>query len=223
MAKFNTASIQSFLGDVFDLMYFTGESKVLDVEYTPGDGKLVLVSGDNATGKSFLRKLTMYACRQEKIEPLYTSQACRTEGGMKNVFVYGLEGEESTGVISVKALTGAMSTSKNRDNPHAIYLDEPEIGLSDSYSAGCGQLVRNYITSPPEHLFALFISSHSKAFVSQLSDLNPHHIRLGGAPDLQTWLTNPVVPKDPTELQDLSRKRFGKIEDILRKVRKRSS
>lgn len=225
--KINTENIGKFLEDILTLRYFEkdpeyGNTPAIYAKLYPGESKLVVISGDNASGKSFMRRLVSVACHQEKIEAIALSQESR-QGGMGNDIVrgliYGTEHEMSTGHNSANVVVTAIRTSQGRTHKHIIFWDEPDIGLSDEYAAGCGKKMAEFLKEPPEHLFAAFVVTHRKALIRQLVKLNPWHLRLGKEMTLQGWLSRRVVPVDPQNLKDEGLARLRRISKILDGVR----
>jgi hypothetical protein len=177
------------------------------------------VLGDNAGGKSFFRRIISQMCREAEVEAIGLSMEGRKFGGAMSAFVYGDESWESTGQCSSRTVLTGINTCRNRTKPHVIYWDEPDLGLSDSWAAGAGVVIREFAEKPGEHTRAIFVVTHSRALVDQLVAIEPHYLHLGGdAPDtLSDWLTRPVVPRDLATLSDAAHKRFKAIQRILNK------
>jgi hypothetical protein len=186
------------------------------------------VVGDNASGKSFLRRILGLICKQasEKTEFMPISMEGRRHISYMPwlTFVYGDEETQATGVNSSDTVLSGISTSNSRESRHVIFWDEPDLGLSDSWAAGLGQKLAEFTRNPPAHLTGAFIVTHNKALVSQLLDVNPHYLHLGVDPEkapktLSEWFERPVKPRDIQELQVESRKRFKLIQKILDRVK----
>lgn len=223
-AKFRTTSVKRFLNDLFQTIWFDPkEGPPLVAQLEPGIGKLIVVTGENASGKSFYRRIVHMASDKCKMECINTSQESRCREGMHRVFMYGAEDWESTGYISAKSVGGAFRTSLGRKDKHVLFLDEPDIGLSDNYAAGLGQEIAESIEKSSDKLFATFIVSHSKALISQLAKINPWHMRFGSFLTLNEWLTASVVPTATSQLMDEGITRFRKLSKILDRVKKERS
>lgn len=178
---------------------------------------LVVVVGDNASGKSFFRRVVGAICHEAGVEFMPVSMEGRAEGGFARAFVYGAESWESTGAISVRTVHTGVSSSRGRKDHHVIFWDEPDVGLSDAWAAGVGVALAEYARKPPKLAKAAFVVTHSKALVSQLVDLAPHAVIFGErAPEtLGAWLEAPVVPRDVAELGAESRRRFLRVQRLV--------
>lgn len=213
MLTFDTSSLDILIPQILELNYFKNseedtEGALLPTFY-PGEGKLLVVTGENATGKSFFRRLLTQALRQSHttkgIEVIPISLQGRTTGGnpMK-AFIYGGEEDSSTGANSVMTVATAIKTCQGRTQPHAIIWDEPDIGLSDNFAAGVGQAISNFVSNTPELTQAIMLVSHRKCLIQEVIKNKPHHLHLGNnrPKNLQDWHDQKVTPRNPNELQE---------------------
>lgn len=208
--------IDAFMKDMLGLLIFQPDADnnnlpAIETTLDEGKSKLVIVSGDNASGKSLIRRVVHSKLHKKKIELIHTSQQGRTTEGLHRAFIYGAEDWESTGAISANTLQKSLKTSRSRGEQHCLFWDEPDIGLSDNYAAGLGVAIRDFISDPPALLQMAFLVTHSKALVKQLMSLNPWNLRLGGCPSLQDWLDAEIVPANLDELYQKSHDRFRRI------------
>lgn len=220
------SSPATLLDVILDLAYFQGEDPAIPFRRVDGEGKVILVVGDNASGKSFCRRIVQAVCQKTKIECIPIS----VEGRRKISYmpwltmVYGDEEHEATGVNSTNTVLSGIHTSKGRDTKHVIFWDEPDLGLSEAWAAGVGQKLAEFAKNPPEHLQAALIVSHSRALIREMLPANPFYLHLGvsaekAPPTLKDWVERPIVPRDPTKLPELSRERFKKIQQILNETK----
>ena len=202
-----------------ELPYFQADEDCLIANLTEGgEHPLVLITGENATGKSFLRRLYYVLFKEYRgIECIHLSQQGRSTGGVMRAFVYGDESWESTGYISAGTIEGGVRTCNDREKEHAIIWDEPDIGLSDSYAAGVGVEIRKFVENLPKLTFGVVIITHSKHLIKQLLPLKPHHLRLGDNKSLESFLNERVKPKDIKKLRDSGIETFRKISAILKR------
>ena len=231
MPDFRFKTARKLLDHVLSLDYFQSEGKEpppIPFHRVHGRDPLVVMVGDNASGKSFARRLVTAVCRKVEVESIHISMERRAggdvTGGMRG-FIYGTEDWKSTGENSVGTVLGGIRTCQGREKPHIMFWDEPDIGLSDPWAAGVGVAIRKFVETPPEHTRAVFVVTHSKALVSQLLPVEPHYIYFGDseAPaSLEHWIEQPAIPRDIEELGKLSHPRFKKIQKILDRVEKRS-
>jgi len=190
--------------------------------------KLVVVVGENASGKSFFRRIVRSVCQKSKTECIHLSMEGRVDssalGGLRSM-VYGSEHDQSTGENSVGTVLGGITTCKDREAPHVVVWDEPDLGLSDSWAAGMGEAIRDFAKDPGEHTRAIVLVSHRRALLAPLLALPLHYVHLGigeGAPaSLEAWFEAPIVPRDIRELHEESLKRWRAIQAILNDNEKR--
>ena len=194
-----------------------GKPALIPVHWKKGASPLVLVLGENASGKSFFRKVVItYAEEFLDYECIDLAMDSRTGPGFGNL-KYMPEKQFSTGYNSISAFHGSISTSDARDNFHVLFWDEPDIGLSDSVSAGMGVEIHDFILNKPESKGLAFLTTHSRAMVEQLVDLNPHYIYLGENPPetLKDWLERPIVPQNLSEVEEAGLAKFREIGAFL--------
>jgi hypothetical protein len=225
---FKTA--KKLLDHVLDLDYFQPDGKQpppITYHRVTGRDPLVVMVGDNASGKSFARRLVCAVARKAEVEAIHISMERRAggdvTGGMRG-FIYGTEDWKSTGENSVGTVLGGIRTCQGREKPHVMFWDEPDIGLSDSWSAGMGLAIHKFVSEIPEHTKAVFVVTHSKPLIAQLLDLKPHYVYFGDddpPKTLQDWFERPVVARDIEQLGKLSHARFLRIQKILDRVEKR--
>jgi hypothetical protein len=190
--------------------------------FTEGQGKLILALGENASGKSFFRRVVQSVCKHVGMECIHLSMQGRTsrtpDMGFARLFVYGQEDDDSTGQNSSKTVLGAIRTSRGREEKHVLFWDEPDIGLSDSWAASVGIEIRNFLEQTTDQLVAAIIVTHNKELVKQLIPAKPHLLSFRDHPyTLDEWLTSPVEPKPLTLLQELSSARYHLIRKVMLK------
>jgi hypothetical protein len=217
---FNLKKMMDFMSK---LEWFDPDNPILIADYQPSSNKksrLLVVTGDNATGKSFFGRLVSAYCKvpkgmNSKVECLRVGMEIRASEGLHRAFVLqGMENEESTGVNSVHMLAGVLRNAKNREHDNIVIADEPDIGLSESYSVAMGEYIAQCLYDLSKYTKLVIIISHSRHLVEALLPFDPHHLRFGDDMNLLDWIENGPPPKsieDLLELPNLSR-------DIWRKV-----
>jgi hypothetical protein len=219
------------LDQLFELQYFHARGRELAaIRYhrSPGKGRLVLIVGENASGKSLARRLIALLCKEHSAECIGISMQ-----GRRNVaynigltFVYGSEDYQSTGENSVGTVLGAITTAKARTKDHVVFWDEPDLGLSDAWAASVGAAIRKFAQEPPDHTRAIFVVTHSKALVAQLLEALPHFVYFGNERNPPTsaakWLTSDIVVRDLETLQKVSHARFLAIQKILNRNKQKT-
>lgn len=198
--------------------------------FEPGhpESRVLLISGENAGGKSlFCRFLqTVIQHDHEKFEFMRVGMEMRSQGGIRRALMFGNESDESTGQISIRCVRGGISTCQGRENPHILCLDEPDIGLSEGYQAGLGELIANFACDLPKLTEGLVIVTHSRpiarALLSTL-DHSPHCIRVGD--DLRTtaeWIDKGPLPRTVDDVESLngrSVERFRAVNKVIQQRR----
>ena len=243
MVRYTPLDVGALLQYMLDELTYFHPADVLDGEtaipaiYVPGTSKLALVLGENAGGKSFVRRilqLLTHPGRQGGMgrpsvkkgpfpvrETIHLSMEGRASGGITRSFIYGNEDWRSTGENSAHTVVTGIKTILKRTHPAIIYWDEPDIGMSAGCAAGAGITIRQLVEAQAPLVQAVFVTSHSPSLVEQLRTLDPHYLYLGdadGPPTLDAWFEaqrNPT-PVMPGDLQETSHKRFKMIQALLK-------
>lgn len=187
----------------------------------PKKSNLVVIVGENASGKSFLRRVVHEAYQRIERELIAISQEGRRKVSYSPflVFVYGDEERESTGYNAAGTVLGAFKTSKAREKEHGIFWDEPDTGLSEGWSACMGREIAEFLSEKPEKLAATFLVTHSKPMVRELKAVDPIFVYVGSDrqfDSIDAWLDAPIPKYESLETlrkQGLDRSR--KIQKLL--------
>lgn len=217
-----------------DLVRFMCEESVaFDEETSPfsarmdaGDARLVVIVGQNASGKSIMHKMVAGLAHAHRIEPISLSIRERTgsnesPGSMRRQFMYGAEHLDSTGNTTLRTTMKAFDTLEGRTAAAMLLLDEPEHGLSEGFAHAFGELIGRRAAAPGPVACGTMVISHSRALVRGL------RVGLGAAPGfvitgegpgtLDGWLeadeTRSV--EDLLALAETSRKRRAAARDLL--------
>lgn len=222
MSTFKVSSTESLIRETLSLEYFhPNDDGVVPIpaKYVPGEGKLVVAIGGNASGKSFFRRVIQGVCSLTKIECMHLSMEGRRSVAYNPqlIFVYGAEDYQSTGEISSRTVTTAIRSSKDRESKHLIFWDEPDIGLSDDWSASMGAAIRDFGAEAPAKLIAAVTVTHSKPLLQQLVSAKPHTVIFGeDSPDsLEEYLSRPPRVRSLEDLSEESHRRFKLIQPII--------
>jgi len=216
---------QTFTEDCLDTVLFAkNRSGVAPVtaHLVPGHSALVLVVGENASGKSILRRIVSQSCKNKKIECLRISMEGRqnTYAGLGLSFIYGNEEYISTGHNSACTVVNGIYNCKKRERAHVMFWDEPDLGLSENGAAGVGVAIAAFVKDKPKLTRAIFVCTHSRALVRQLEGCKPHFLYFGDAPKtLQEWLNEPIVPRDLRELINAGDARRTMVQKTLDKIK----
>ena len=218
---------ESLLTGALSLNYFqpnTDGVLPIPVRYVPGTSKLVVAVGTNASGKSFFRRIIREVCHKVKIECIHISMESRANicENPAMCFVYGSEEYQSTGENSTTTVLGAIRTSQAREKQHVIFWDEPDLGLSDDWSASMGAEIREFAIKAPELLLGAIVVTHNKALLRELLPVASHFLCFSDNPttSLAAWLEQPVHIRPLAELKEDSYKRFRLIQEIINQRKK---
>lgn len=214
-ARFTVTSAWSLVKEVHSLPYFHPHEVLGGGIALPGNiiqgsrgTKLIVVLGDNASGKSFWRRLAQAMCATctPKIEPMRVSMEDRSADsrlyGPARALIYGTEEWESTGQISASTVLAGFNTARNRMGRHVLILDEPDLGCSEGVALGIGREIAIQVPKLKRETVAVAVISHSRLLLRELAPLKPHVVWLGENPGsaFQDWLDLPVVAVDPAEV-----------------------
>jgi hypothetical protein len=214
------SDLRELLQRATEYPFFSGERAPFSASLTFGKGRLVLVTGGNATGKSLFIRLLGEMAHKRSMERIIISQSFRTMEGLHRAFLFGDEHENSTGNVSVGAVLGGFSNAKKREHRTYLAFDEPDIGLSEEYHSALGNAVREFAEDFPPKV-VLVISTHSRRIMEPMIDCNPHHVRLGDGLSLRE-----VVDTDPPKtggmkelkmLRDTNLARWRVVNSLLTK------
>lgn len=212
-------SLHKELEELLSYQYCSDSDKnLIKAVYTPGQGNLVIFTGDNASGKSFLaRLLSGRAKKIHDFEPIRVGMELRTQPGIIRSFVFGDESWESTGMISLGAVLGGIRTAQSRTNSHCLIFDEPDIGLSEGYQAAMGKLLAEFVEKLPESTKICGIVTHSRRLVKQLIRLKPHFVRVGDTMSLEEFMGEPADKsiEDVKALQETALERFRALTRLI--------
>jgi len=205
---------------------FDGDQSPFRADIVPGDPRLTLVVGGNATGKSIMHKMLVGLAHAHGIEPISLSIRERTgsnesPGSMRRQFMYGYEHRDSTGNTSVRTTRKAFETLAGRSAPAMVLLDEPEMGLSDGFAHAFGELIGRLAADPPPVGCGVMVVSHSRALVRGLMaglGAVPGYVITGGGPaNVAEWLDYVEVRtvEDLEALGEISSSRRQTTREVL--------
>jgi hypothetical protein len=211
------------VGSAVELSRWVAAESVLFHEPSPfraavdeQDPKLVVVTGENASGKSlFVRVVGAILQNDGGGTPVTVSIRERTGSGMnemsgmRRVMMFGDEHEQSTGAASVKVVAASFN-NVDRDNGCILILDEPDIGLAESYARALGEFIATKAKDLPANCGGVIVVTHSRPLVQGLLagyERTPSHVAVTAQPDLkpglQRWLDD-VEHRSVQELLNLS-------------------
>lgn len=179
-----------------------------------------MVTGDNAAGKSFVRRMYVTACGVRKVECINISLERRTSHDISTVFIFRDEQVFASGVISAETITAGFSTARNRSGKVMLVWDEPELGMSEELQLTAMNYVVDQVRDWPDNLEGLVFMTHSRIVVRELvSRCGAQFVNLGGKyPDAESWLAREAVALPSLEcVSDEHIERFRRIAKMLEK------
>lgn len=146
---------------------------------SPGRENVLVVAGDNCSGKSFLVETLRGWSSQYKLDSMVVSIRERSGGGlhemaaMRRSMMFGDEHDRSTGAVSAgvveRAFTNLQSRAESKTSSFLV-LDEPELGMSESMAGALGELLGLRALEMPELAVGLAVVTHSRALVQRMSE-----------------------------------------------------
>jgi hypothetical protein len=191
--------------------------------------RLLVVSGENGGGKSLVASVIGGSARRVaeeegvKLEVMDIGMSRRTMPDISRVFIFGDEGSESTGNISMKAMLGALKTSRDRGHRHWVVLDEPDIGMGEGYHRAIGQHLAAFASAMPDNCEGLVVVSHSRAIVRELVDVGACSLRVGSdLRPVKEWVAHGDIPKtvdDLLALEDKVSRTYRKVANLISEMK----
>lgn len=184
-----------------------------------GHPKFTVVTGDNASGKSFFVRGIAEKLRDAhpRMEVMPVTMNGRSRGGIERLAIWGDESRQSTGRLSVKAVLGGLRTCRERTHDHVLVLDEPDIGLAESYSGALGAYLAAFVEDMPVRTRGLIVVTHSRPLVRGLLPVEPTSIRVGDDPrPLTEWLRDGPLPRSIEDIEALGERSSATMSGINR-------
>ena len=182
---------------------------------------VLVVTGKNAAGKSFLRRWLCHILKEDKIEAIHLSQQGRASEGFVRAFVYGDESDHSTGAISAHTFIAGMTTSRGRTTDHVIIWDEPEIGMGEELQIGTVDWLFTQLVDWPIHLNGIILLTHSRHFVERAMMFpGAKFLSLDGYKTKQEWLERRLIPMNPVKMHDESFQKWRRLNAMIESNRK---
>lgn len=218
-------TLRSALIDCLNQPYWAPQGLPVFPLLAEDDVKVAVVYGDNASGKSFFFKKLINQLKAplkpfDIQEILLASMSMRVSSSEHQMFMYPREKSMSTGANSVGAVKGCFYNAKNRSHPVWLFLDEPDVGLSDRYAQAMGTYLAAELNALPEHIKGVCIVTHSRtlllALMSELKQ-DVHQISMGLPLSLVEFIQ--AQDNEPASIEELLNLRSAAVE-TSRKIHK---
>lgn len=181
-------------------LLFSDDRSPFRATVVSGDPRLLLLVGENASGKSLFFRVLMSRFQIADTSPITISirERCGSGyhemAGMRRVMMFGDEHEQSTGATSVNVINSGFKNLDSREKS-VLGLDEPELGLSDGYAGALGEFIGDKAMEIPTTCRGVVVVTHSRTMVHGLLRNfmpTPTFVRTGEGPaTLDEWLETP--------------------------------
>lgn len=191
------------------------------VETEAPDSGLVVISGDNGSGKSlFLRALKAHLrCMDGNVVILASDARARTSSGFERSHIDSADEDgDSIAAVFSTATMRSLASARAVTVPSLLILDEPDIGLSETWSLAIAREIADLAGDMPGPLEGIVVASHNRALVARLEELGPSFLRVGtDSRSTQQWLAGKAADRQQTvaEMKSDLRKRWLRIEEIM--------
>lgn len=182
--------------------------------------RLIVITGDNASGKSVLRRFLKSGCeKMAKFKVLEFSQEQRIIVDPDVYFTLnGDEQNASTGFLSVNSVVNGFFQSLREQKPHVLIYDEPEIGMGEELALGTAIEMRDFYTHQwPANLQGVIVTTHNRHFVSELMKVPEAFFYnvSGKYANHEDWLNRPIVPARTIDVQRQGDEMFKRLLPII--------
>lgn len=172
--------------------------------FFPGAPAVVVIAGDNCSGKSLLSRTMQgwahhfggiglgMSFRQhgpaqagQPLPPLYADGEVPGEPLLRH------EGESS--LASIERAFAKLRQSAHSGKHSLLVLDAPDTGLSAKYAGALGDLLAAHSKALPDPAIGVVITTHSRAMVGQFVrayGMTPTFVHMGAERTLSDWLTS---------------------------------
>lgn len=223
-------TLATLLEQAIERPLFTN-SDAFQAHLAGGEGRAAVIVGPNASGKSLFFRVLTAAAHRSKVLAVTVSIRERTGAGtlemagLRRMFMFGDESEQSTGATSLSAAIKAFNTvdaHAGEGKPTLLLLDEPEQGLSEDYAAAMGTWLAqkaNALVHP--HALGLVLVSHSRALVrafQQGLDHKPACVSMEDPLSLDQWLESAKhrTVEELMALSQLGKERWRAVSQLLK-------
>lgn len=210
--------------DALENSRFFGEDAVFQGTYFEGDERLLIIVGENASGKSLLFRVISAWAHKKKVTGITISIRERTDSTVpfRRAFMFGEENEKSTGANSFQVIEAGFKNAESGGHGQTLLmLDEPELGLSDGYARALGEYLGQRATTLTDSCQGLVVVTHSHSLVRGVLvglQATPAFVHVGAqSKPIDRWLVDPEhrTVEDLKNLSDVAFERWRAIQKIM--------
>lgn len=219
-----------------ETIFWTHQDNPFRANIEPGDPRIVLVVGDNASGKSFFVDNVRRIAKDisEDVSTVSISIRERTGSGLDDMaglrrsMMFGNESEQSTGATSAGMIKKGFSNVLSRleeGKKVILVLDEPELGLAETFHRAVGELIAQEVKAlHSESEFSVLVVSHSRKLADGLFDgldANPTTVTMGNHGDFEQWRlqSEDKTLEELLSLPQQGRENFRKVSGVFDSIR----
>ena len=209
--------------------------RIIDVADSIEPGKVTILTGNNSSGKSVVRKLLGFRM-MEKLgldnSPVATISMEKRTNGCSSLIGTGLDHMlsdlpwDSTSNTSVGTIVSMMNSlvikedERNRDNKKAyIIIDEIEIGMSREMQVGICNYLNEIFEKYLDNCYGVVVITHSETIVNNLK--HDVFLNIDGMTE-DEWLNREIVPITPQQISEWSTALFCGIRDRTAEKKKKN-
>jgi AAA15 family ATPase/GTPase len=188
--------------------------------------RILVVTGQNASGKSFFRRMWRVGFDKKKIDKksvsvLSISQESRSSSFLGHCFMYGDESWEATGLITYNSVSGSLYNiieNKSWKGTYILVLDEPEIGMSQELQLTTARHILKKVDSWSDKLVGIVVTTHSPVFVKELmTHEDAQFFNIGYEyKTADEWLNREIKELDLENLQKTALEKFREIRKLIK-------
>lgn len=185
--------------------------RIIDVTESIETGKVTILTGGNASGKSVVRKLLNARLAEKLGKPSVTSSVSmelRTSGNsglmgtgldhMHSDLPWTSTGEHTLDLVC-NLLKSNASEKMAEENRRYIIIDELETGLSKEVLLGVCNLLNTEMDNILKNSYGVLLITHSDEVVTKVK--HDVFINIDGLTE-EEWLNREIVPVSPDDLRE---------------------
>lgn len=188
------------------------------VKSIPFDGRISILTGSNASGKSLVRKLINTRCvEDDKLPFAQWSMQKRTESNPEMGALSSMTHDSAWTPTSSNTVHGMMQLAKWKvGKERVLVIDEPELGCSEELQYSIASYILSLLND--KTIKSLVIITHSRIIVSELKKYS-HFFNLEGLKTSDEWMNRKIVPLTLDALEEKSTALFKAVRDRQRSVK----
>ena len=199
-------------------------NRIKDVLYSVPMNKVTLLTGDNGSGKSLIRKqmfIRVQECFPKEVTKARlphvvksVSMQLRTESRAEFGALSDIAHDcawNPTSIETYHLIKRLFNTAEQEDKKCYLIIDEPEIGMSLDSQYSISKYIRKRYEELEDKLYGLMIITHSEMLVREFSDIAEFK-NLDGYDTIEAWMNRQLKLIDFEALADESHELFSALQ-----------